>query len=138
MQHGLMYQGSFENNFATLATGAKTYRGTDGTEHRIPAWPARVDGVRVGYLEKAGKKFVAVRLQFESLEVVLKNPVLLDPVRHMGSKRFSPEPTIIDDDLATTLLDDAAAENPEQQREIALLLNRVNQVRRESRDRAAH
>lgn len=138
MQHGLMYQGSFEDNFATLATGAKTYRGTDGAEHRIPAWPARVDGVRIGYLEKAGKKFVAVRLQFDSHEVVLKNPVLLDPVRHLGSKRFSPEPTIIDDDLATTLLDDAAAENPDQQRDIALLVNRVNQVRRESRDQAAH
>lgn len=137
MQHGLMYQGSFEENFATLRPGARTYRGTDGAEHPIPAWPADVDGVRVGYLEKAGKKFVAVRLQFDAQEVVLRNPVVLDAMRHLGSKRFSPEPTLIGDDLATTLLDDAAAQNPDQQRDIALLVNRINQMRRDSREGTA-
>lgn len=135
MQHGLMYQGSFEENYPALRPGASTYRGTDGTDHPIPAWPASVNGVRVGYLEKAGKKFVAARVQFEGHDIVLQNPVLLDATRHLGSKRFSPEPTIIDDDCATALLDDMTDRNPEQRRDIALLVNRVNQVRRESREK---
>ena len=133
MQHGLMYQGSFENNQSGLQPGANAFRGTDGTEHRIPEWPKDVDGVKVGYMEKSGKKFYAVRVQFEKHDIILQNPVLLDQTRHLGNKRFAPEPTVVNDTIAEALLDDMIERNPEQKDELALLINRVNQVRRAKR-----
>jgi hypothetical protein len=133
MHHGLMYQGSFEKNYDTLRPGATSFVGTDGVQHRIPEWPSDVNGVKVSYMEKAGKKFYAVRVQFDGHDIVLKNPVLLDPMRHLGNKRFAPEPTTINDEVAETLLDDLIEKNPEQQKELALLINRVNQVRRAAR-----
>jgi hypothetical protein len=133
MQHGLMYQGSFEKNYSGLEAGANAFRGTDDTEHQIPDWPDDVNGVKIGYMEKSGKKFYAVRVQFEGHDIILKNPVLLDTMRHLGNKRFAPEPTMITDTIAETLLDDLIERNPEQQEELALLINRVNQVRRASR-----
>jgi hypothetical protein len=54
-------------------------------------------------------------------------------MRHLGNKRFAPEPTTITDKMAETLLDDMIERNPEQQEELALLINRVNQVRRTAR-----
>ena len=133
MQHGLMYQGSFEKNYSALQSGTSAFRGTDDVEHRIPEWPSDVNGVKIGYMEKTGKKFYAVRVQFEGHDIILKNPVLLDPMRHLGNKRFAPEPTTISDPIAETLLDDMIEQNPEQQEVLALLINRVNQVRRASR-----
>jgi hypothetical protein len=133
MQHGLMYQGSFESNFGDLRAGKSSFRAMDGTEHSIPDWPKDVNGVKVGYMEKSGKKFYAVRVQFEGHDIVLKNPVLLDPMRHLGNKRFAAEPTTIADTDAEALLDDLIEKNPEQQKELALLINRVNQVRRAAR-----
>ena len=133
MHHGLMYQGSYEQNYDSLKPGVRSFRGTDGAEHRIPEWPQDVNGVKVSYMEKAGKKFYAVRVQFDGHDIVLKNPVLLDPMRHLGNKRFAPEPTTITDEVAETLLDDLIEKNPEQEKELALLINRVNQVRRTAR-----
>jgi hypothetical protein len=133
MQHGLMYQGSYEQNHSGLRPGANAFRGTDGAEHQIPEWPEDVNGVKIGYMEKSGKKFYAVRVQFEGHDIILENPVLLDQMRHLGNKRFAPEPTTITDPIAETLLDDMIEKNPEQQEELALLINRVNQVRRSSR-----
>jgi hypothetical protein len=133
MQHGLMYQGSYEENYTTLKPGTATFRGTDGAEHHIPDWPKGVNGVKVGYMEKSGKKFYAVRVQFEKHDIVLQTPLLLDRTRHLGSKRFGAEPTVITDKLAETLLDDMIAKNDEQREQLALLINRVNQVRRSSR-----
>jgi hypothetical protein len=133
MQHALMYQGGFENNYSELRPGTNVFRGTDGVEHPIPEWPKGVNGVKVGYMEKSGKKFYAVRVQYEKHDLILKNPVLLDPMRHLGNKRFAPEPTIINDTIAETLLDDFIDRNPEQKDELALLINRVNQVRRAAR-----
>lgn len=133
MQHGLMYQGSFENNQSGLQPGTSAFRGTDGTEHRIPEWPKDVDGVKVGYMEKSGKKFYAVRVQFEKYDIILQNPVLLDQMRHLGNKRFAPEPTVVNDTIAEALLDDMIERNPEQKDELALLINRINQVRRAKR-----
>jgi len=53
-------------------------------------------------------------------DVVLKNELLLDPSRHMGyGKRFSPEPTVVDDEIMGTLLGDIMAKNPEQRNELA-------------------
>ncbi|MEO7084858.1 MAG: hypothetical protein ABI085_11195 [Gemmatimonadaceae bacterium] len=120
MRHCLMYQGGFERNFSGLKAGATTFVGTDGSAHEIPAMPAEVDGVCVGYMEKAGKKFAAVRVQHGTGDVVLQHEVLLDPSRHMShGKRFSPEPTIVDDEAMATLLADIMAKNVDQQKELA-------------------
>ncbi|HMA24172.1 MAG: hypothetical protein ACM37U_00445 [Gemmatimonas sp.] len=122
MRHCLMYQGGFERNFAKLGPGATTFEGTDGTQHPVPPVPADVDGVCVGYMEKAGKKFAAVRVYRGKDDVVLKHELLLDPARHMGfGKRFSPEPTILDDEMMATLLGDIMAKNPEQRNELSRL-----------------
>lgn len=120
MRHCLVYHGGFERNFSNLKAGTTTFQGTDGSEHQLASVPPEVDGVRVSYMEKSGKKFAAVRVQQGKNDVVLKNELLLDPARHMGhGKRFSPEPTIIDDEPMATLLADIMGKNPEQRNELA-------------------
>jgi hypothetical protein len=133
MLHALIYQGSFELNFAKLVPGATEYVATDGTPRTLAPRPASVDGLVIGYMERAGKKFSAVRLQFEDRDIVLRNAVPLDPMRHMGNRRFTARPIMLDDNHASVLLDDVLAQNPRQQPELALLINRVNQVRRGER-----
>jgi hypothetical protein len=130
MTHGLMYQGAFERNYPLLAPGRSTFVATDGAEQPLPPWPDDVDGVRVGYMERRGKRFLAVRLQFAEFDLVLRNPVPLDKLRHLGGQRFAARPTRVSDDAASALLDDVLEQNPDQTRELALLINRVNQVRR--------
>lgn len=127
MRHALMYHGAFERNFPALTAGARTFVGADGTEHALPPWPAEVDGLRVGYMEKAGKHFSAVRVQDEQTDLVLGHAVLLDPSRHLGyGKRFSPEATVIDDELAQVLLADIIARNPEQRAELETVRQRLH------------
>ena len=134
MRHALVYHGSFELNYDRLAAGNRSYTATDGTSRPLERVPDNVDGLVVGYMERSGKKFSAVRLQFEDRDIVLRSPVALDPMRHMGNRRFSPRPVSIADDVASVLLDDIIAQNPAQQTELALLLNRVNHVRRGDRE----
>lgn len=129
MLHGYRYNGAFERNYPALAPGATTYVSTRGQECALEPWPADVDGLRVGYMEKRGKKFFAVRLQFEDYDLVLNNPVALDFTRHLGNRRLSPRPVLVGDDLASCLLDDIIAANPRQDYDLARLINRVNQVR---------
>ena len=124
MPHALMYHGGYERNYADLRPGATTFRGSDGNERTLD-WPPEANGVRVGYMEQPGKNFVAVRVLDGEGDVVLRNPVLLDPPRHMGyGKRFSAEPTIVGDEAARALLDDAIARNPEQRAELTALRDR--------------
>jgi hypothetical protein len=130
MQHAYMYQGAFERNYLALRPGATTYQTRAGTHTPIPPWPAEAGGLRVAYMERRGKKFYAVRVQFEDHDIVLGKPIVIDPLRHMGNRRFAAEPTIVDDDCASALLDDLIEQNPEQSVELALLINRINQVRR--------
>jgi hypothetical protein len=134
MRHALVYHGSYELNYDKLAPGSATYTATDGRDRSLAATPPAIDGVVFGYMERAAKKFTAVRLTFEDHDIVLRNPLVLDPMRHMGNRRFSPKPVEIQDDVASALLDDIIAANPEQQTELALLLNRVNHVRRGDRE----
>ena len=134
MRHALVYHGSFELNFERLAPGSANYTATDGSARPLEQVPGNVDGLVIGYMERAGKKFWAVRLQFEDRDIVLRNPLALEPMRHMGNRRFSPRPVVIQDEVASVLLDDIIAQNPDQQTELALLLNRVNHVRRGDRD----
>jgi hypothetical protein len=120
MRHCLLYAGGFERNFPKLKAGATTFEGTDGATHPLPEVPADVDGVRVSYMEKSGKKFVAVRVQSGKNDIPLKNEVLLDPPTHMGyGKRFGPEPTVIDDEAMSVLLADIMAKNPDQKMQLA-------------------
>ena len=114
MKHALMYHGSFDPNFAQLKPGATTFVGTDGKTHELRAWPADVNGLRFGYMEKEGKKFFAVRVMDSKADLVLPHEVRIDSTRHMGlNKRFSAEPTIIDEGPATDLLADILKANPE-------------------------
>ena len=136
MRHGYMYNGAFELNYPNLRPGTTTYKTTDGDERPLPAWPEKVDGVRVGYLEKSGKKFFAVRVQYGDHDIVLERPVYLDPLRHMNNRRFTPQPILVNDDEASSLLDDIIRENPERQPELALLINKINQTRRDARNSA--
>lgn len=129
MLHGYRYNGAFERNYAALRPGTDSYVSTRGQACDLEPWPPEVDGVRVGYMEKRGKKFFAVRLQFEDHDLVLENPVALDFSRHLGNKRLSPRPITVGDDLASLLLDDIIAANPRQDYDLASLINRVNQVR---------
>jgi hypothetical protein len=137
MRHGYMYNGAFELNFSDLRTGTTTYKTTDGEVRPLPPWPEKVDGVRVGYMEKSGKKFFAVRVQYGDHDVVLEHPVYLDPLRHMNNRRFSPQPVVVNDDEASALLDDIIRENPDKQPELAMLINRINQTRRDARKSAS-
>jgi len=120
MRHALIYHGGFERNFPNLKPGATTFVGTDGAEHPLPQVPADVDGVRVWYMEKAGKKFAAVRAQQGKNDVVLAHEVLIDPARHMGyGNRFAPEATVVESEVMGTLLGDIMAKNPDQRNELA-------------------
>jgi hypothetical protein len=120
MRHCLLYAGSFERNFPTLRAGATTFEGSDGASHSLPAVPPDVDGVRVSYMEKSGKKFYAVRVQSGKTDVVLQHEVLIDPPTHMGyGKRFGAEPTVVDDEAMAALLGDIMARNPEQKTQLA-------------------
>lgn len=132
MRHAYMYSGAFESNYANLKSGSNTYKTTDGAQKEI-AWPDKIDGVRVSYMEKSGKKFYAVRVQHENHDIVLENPVHLDPERHMNNRRLSSDPLSVTDDEASALLDDIIRDNPEKQPELAMMINRINTIRRAAR-----
>ncbi len=133
MRHAYMYNGAFELNYSGLRPGATTYKSTEGETRALPQWPDDIDGIRVGYMEKSGKKFFAVRVQYEDHDIVLENPVSIDPMRHMGNQRFSADPCVVSDDETSTLLDDMIRDNPDRQPELAAMINRINHIRRASR-----
>jgi hypothetical protein len=133
MRHGYMYNGAYELNYKDLRPGTTTYVTTDGGSRALPAWPEKYDGVRVGYMEKAGKKFFAVRVQHVGHDIVLENPVAIDPLRHMNNRRFSSDPLPVTDDEASALLDDIIRDNPEKQADLAMMINQINSARRASR-----
>lgn len=122
-----MYHGGFEANFTRLTPGARSFLGSDNSERVIPEWPDEADGLRIGYMEKQGKRFVAVRVMDDADDVVLEHEVLLDPPSHMGyGKRFSPEPTVIEDDPAKQLLHDIIERNPGQRARLSAMRDRRN------------
>jgi len=122
-----MYSGGFETNYPKLAPGASTFTGSDGAEHPADKWPKEATGIRVSYMEKPGKHFVAVRIQDSESDIVLKQPVLLEPSRHMGyGKRFSAEPSVIDDKAALELLADVLKRNPDLRDELKAIRDRLD------------
>src|SRR5688500_7997697 len=113
MRHALMYVGGFERNFPKLTTSTTSFEGTDGQPHPYQPWPQSVDGLRVSYMEKHGKKFVAVRVADEKSDVVLKNEMVMVPGEHFGfGTRLSGEPTLVQDDNAMLkMLEDIIKKN---------------------------
>ena len=132
MRHAYKYSGAFETNYPELAPGSTTYTTTEGKEMPL-VWPEKIDGIRVSYMEKAGKKFYAVRVQHDAHDVILQNPVHLDAERHMNNRRLNPDPLPVTDDEASALLDDIIRDNPDKQAELALMINRINSIRRAAR-----
>src|SRR4051812_7754198 len=122
-----MYIGGFERNFPKLVPGATTFEGSDGESHTYPAWPRVVDGLRVYFMEKHGKKFVAVRIADDKSDVILENEMVLIPGEHFGfSTRLSGEPTIFEDDVtALRLLEDATKKNVNVSEELLHIRTRL-------------
>jgi hypothetical protein len=121
MRHVLRFEGSFERNFPALRPGTDGYLADDGTSQTALQWPAEANGLRFGFMEKHGKRFVAVRVGNAEQEVVLENPVRLDPARHLGGRRFSATPIPIGDEPAGALLGDILDANFEQRNELVAL-----------------
>ena len=84
-------------------------------------------------MEKAGKKFYAVRVQHDKHDVILENPVHLDPERHMNNRRLTADPLSVTDDEASALLDDIIRDNPDKQADLAMMINQINSARRAAR-----
>lgn len=121
-----MYHGAFESNFSRMKSGVSTFLGSDGAERVIPDWPDEADGLRIGYMEKAGKRFVAVRVMNNRDDIILGHELLIDPPTHMGyGNRFSPEPTVIEDDAAKHLLNDIIEKNPDQRAPLTAIRDRM-------------
>ncbi len=125
MRHGIRYEGSFEQNFATRSHGAGKYVGQDGAPHAVTPWPDQADGLRFGFMEQRGKKFFAVRVAYRDEEVLLQHPVRLDPARHLGGRRFVARPMPISKASAGALLGDIIDSNREQSAELSALRARV-------------
>jgi len=108
-----MYVGGFERNFPKLTTATTSFDGTDGQPHPYEPWPPSADGLRVSYMEKHGKKFVAVRVADAMSDVVLKNEMVMVPGEHYGfGTRLSGEPTLVEDDNAMLkMLEDIIKKN---------------------------
>ena len=108
-----MYVGGFERNFPTLTTSTTSFQGSDGQSHTYAAWPKSADGLRISYMEKSGKKFVAVRVADGESDVVLKNELVMVPGEHFGfGTRLSAEPTLVEDNIAIMkLLEDIIKKN---------------------------
>jgi hypothetical protein len=113
MRHALIYIGGFERNFPSLTTSTTSFTGTDGKEYPYHPWPSSADGLRIGYMERRGKRFVAVRVGDDKSDVVLKNEMVMVPGEHFGfGTRLSGEPTLVEDDNAMLkMLEDITKKN---------------------------
>jgi hypothetical protein len=127
MKHVIRYEGGYERNFGTLRSRSSQYEGDDGHRHTATPWPV-TDGVRFSFMEQPGKRFVAVRVEYDGADVVLKNPVRIDPERHLGGKRFSPKPVILEDAPAGALFGDILESNQAQHKELKEIRTRVRRA----------
>jgi hypothetical protein len=121
-----MYVGGFERNFPKLTTATTSFDGTDGQPHPYRPWPPSADGLRVSYMEKHGKKFVAVRVADDQSDVVLKNEMVMVPGEHFGfGTHLSGEPTLVEDDNAMMkMLEDITKKNVEVSPELLKIRER--------------
>ena len=126
MPHAYLYHGGFEQNFALIKPGAKTFKGSDGADHDLPDWPKEATGVRVGYMEKSGKHFVAVRVVYNKTDLILRNEVLIDPTIHLGAGgRFSSDATVVGNTPMRALLAEAIRKNPDRRAELEAISNQL-------------
>jgi hypothetical protein len=130
MKHAVVYHGSMEANHALLEPGVSTFVGTDGQRRALPTVGPSVNGIQFGYMERTGKKRFIVLLRYRGVDLVLANPVSLEPIRHLGGQRLMAAPAAIGDDLATAILDDVIEANPSQAPALGGLISRVNVDRR--------
>jgi hypothetical protein len=120
MKHAIGYLGHYDRDFADLKPGVRRYRRKDGTTGSVALRPRNVDGIFFGYLECAGKKFVAVRAEYGGHDVLVKNPVLLKPPRHTDRKGFGPNSSRFGGESAERLLADLISSNPGQAELLAI------------------
>ena len=118
-----MYVGGFERNFPTLTPSTTAFEGSDGQPHQYAPWPSSADGLRISYMEKAGKKFVAVRVADTQSDVVLRNEMVLVPGEHFGfGVRLSGEPTLVEDNVAMLkMLEDVIKKNAAVSEDLLLI-----------------
>ena len=128
MRHALRYEGGFERNYSQLRAGATEFQSDEGASQPVPAWPEHATGLRFGFMEQPGKRFVAVRVGMGDQEVVLQHPVIIDQMRHLGGKRFGAEPITVDDRSASDLFGEVLSANPEQRNELTALRDRVREM----------
>ncbi len=126
MHHAIRYEGGFELNFSTLRPGAVDFEGDEGGRHAMPAWPTDIDGLRFGFMERRGKRFVAVRAQYGDADVVVANVVPIDASRHLNGRRVGADALTLSDESAGALLGDMIEANPAQR---AALLGLREQIR---------
>jgi hypothetical protein len=121
-----MYVGSFERNFKNLTPATTTFLGSDGGEREYATTPEGVDGLRVYFMEKTGKKFVAVRVADAQSDVVLQNEMVLVPGEHFGfSVHLSGTPTVIEDNIAVMkMLEDITKKNVGNSDELLMIRSR--------------
>ena len=86
-----------------------------------------MDGIRVSYMEKAGKKFCAVRVADGQSDVVLANEMVLVPGEHFGfGTRLSGEPSVVSDNSTIMkLLEDVIKKNHDTSDELMLIRTRL-------------
>ena len=125
MLHALRFEGGYERNFSKLEPNAAEYEGEDGQMAQMAPWPGSVTGLRYGFMEQPGKRFVVVRVRYGDDEVVLHHPVRIDPARHLGGKRFAPTAIPIDDKSAGVLLGDVLDANRDQEAALKKIRDRV-------------
>lgn len=120
MRHALLYVGGFERNFDKLTTASTSFEGSDGQSHVYAPWPSSATGLRISYMEKSGKKFVAVRVGDGTSDVVLANELVMVPGEHFGfGTRLSGEPTLVEDNIAIMkLLEDIIKKNIDHSAEL--------------------
>ena len=95
-------------------------------------WPSGADGLRFGFMERNGKRFVAVRVQFRTgRNVVLAHDVPLDSMRHLGGHRLAAEPVRLDDDPASALSGTRSDANLSQRAELSALRDQAPRARAE-------
>ncbi len=127
MHHAIRYEGGFEQNFSTLRPGAVDFEGEEGGRHVMPAWPTDIDGLRFGFMERRGKRFVAVRAQYGESDVIVANPVPIDASRHLNGRRLAAEAITLSDESAGALLGDMIQANPDQRTALLALREQIRQ-----------
>jgi hypothetical protein len=125
MRHAIRYEGGYERNFTSLRPGAAEFDGDDDQRHTMVAWPAGADGLRFGFMERQGKRYVAVRVQYGPTDIVVPHGVVIDQTRHLAGRRLGPDPVPLADEPASALLGDIIDANPECRADLVAVRDRV-------------